>query len=126
MAIVRMVNGISDKAQKGKTAVSVSSNAAAAGKLVATSPQGSNSCITLITTHHLFLTVALDPAYVNAPLTSTSVDLTCTHFAVQYTHTYQASCCLQTAVAGRSMTQPSCSLWGSCCRLAAAASGCEA
>ena len=31
MAIVRMVNGISDKAQKGKTAVSVSSNAAAAG-----------------------------------------------------------------------------------------------
>ncbi|DBB04473.1 TPA: hypothetical protein ACH3X1_012573 [Trebouxia sp. C0004] len=31
MAIVRMVNGISDKAQKGKTATSVSSNAAAAG-----------------------------------------------------------------------------------------------
>lgn len=31
MAIVRMVNGISDKAQKGRTAVSVSSNAAAAG-----------------------------------------------------------------------------------------------
>ncbi len=32
MAIVRMVNGISDKAQKGKTATSVSSNAAAAGE----------------------------------------------------------------------------------------------
>lgn len=31
MALVRMVNGISDKAQKGKTATSVSSNAAAAG-----------------------------------------------------------------------------------------------
>ena len=31
MAVVRMVNGISDKAQKGKTATSVSSNAAAAG-----------------------------------------------------------------------------------------------
>lgn len=31
MAIVRMVNGISDKAQKGKAAVSVASNAAAAG-----------------------------------------------------------------------------------------------
>ena len=31
MTLVRMVNGISDKAQKGKTATSVSSNAAAAG-----------------------------------------------------------------------------------------------
>lgn len=34
MAIVRMVNGISDKAQKGKTATSVSSNAAAAGRFL--------------------------------------------------------------------------------------------
>lgn len=39
MAIVRMVNGISDKAQKGKTATSVSSNAAAAGALIFDSPQ---------------------------------------------------------------------------------------
>lgn len=32
MAIVRMVNGISDKAQKGRMATSVAHNAAAAGK----------------------------------------------------------------------------------------------
>lgn len=31
MAIVRMVNGISDKAQKGRVATSVAQNAAAAG-----------------------------------------------------------------------------------------------
>ena len=63
MAIVRMVNGISDKAQKGKTALSVSSNAAAAGMFVATSPQGSMMIfIILITMHSLLLTAALDPA----------------------------------------------------------------
>ena len=33
MAIVRMVNGISDKAQKGRVATSVAQNAAAAGML---------------------------------------------------------------------------------------------
>lgn len=41
MAIVRMVNGISDKAQKGKSAVSVSSNAAAAGMFAVISPHSS-------------------------------------------------------------------------------------
>lgn len=38
MAVVRMVNGISDKAQKGKTATSVSSNAAAAGNPLLAAP----------------------------------------------------------------------------------------
>lgn len=34
MAIVRMVNGISDKAQKGRVATSVAHNAAAAGRFL--------------------------------------------------------------------------------------------
>lgn len=43
MAIVRMVNGISDKAQKGRTAVSVSHNAATAGMFVFTPLQHSHN-----------------------------------------------------------------------------------
>lgn len=65
MAIVRMVNGISDKAQKGKTAVSVSHNAAAAGMIVVT-PQCSHNPDHR--TQSLFLAVAPE-LHLYAPVT---------------------------------------------------------
>lgn len=63
MAIVRMVNGISDKAQKGKTAVSVSHNAAAAGiSVMVIPPQRSHN------PDHFFL-LWPEALHLSAPLT---------------------------------------------------------
>ena len=96
MAIVRMVNGISDKAQKGKTAVSVSSNAAAAGKFVVASPQGFNdaSPSSQHTTDSSLQPLTL---HVNVPLILTFCSA---NQVLQCKPHIDQSACLQTALAG--------------------------